>query len=95
MIKIDGLDKLNQQLNEAQEALNSLDGELGTVTFDPEDPASIELAIQNVNILVDGKLVQYASNPIIGPMAEEMKERYRDAIIERAAAERLKGGKDE
>ena len=94
MIKITGLDQLSRQLTDAQKALAGLDGELGTVNFDPNDPASIETAIQSVEAIVDEKLGQYASNPIIAPLAANMKEKYRDAIIERAAAARLKGGEE-
>jgi hypothetical protein len=91
MIKITGLDQLTHQLDEAQKALAELDGELGTVSFDSDDPASIEAAIQNVELLVDEKLGKYSKNPIIGPLAMNMKESYRNAIIERAAAARLEG----
>ncbi len=44
-MKITGFDKLNRQLEDAQKAISELDGELGTVTFTPDDPASIENAI--------------------------------------------------
>jgi len=91
MIKITGLDQLTHQLDEAQNALAELDGELGTVSFDSDDPASIEAAIQNVELLVDEKLGKYSKNPIIGPLAMNMKESYRNAIIQRAAAARLEG----
>jgi predicted DNA-binding transcriptional regulator YafY len=89
MIKIDGLDKLSRNLEEAKEALSAIDGDLGTVSFDPEDPASIEAAIQQVEHIVDDRLGQYASNPIIGPLAEDMKDKYREGILEKAAAARL------
>lgn len=95
MIKITGLDQLTRQFDEAQKALAELDGELGTVSFNPNDPASIEAAIQNVELLVDEKLGEYSDNPIIGPLAMDMKESYRDAIIERAAAARLEGAAEQ
>ncbi len=92
MIKITGLDKLQRNLKDAQKALEALDGELGTVNFNPHDPASIEAAIHQVERLVDDRVGAYASNPIIGPMADEMKGKYREAILEKAAAARLEGG---
>ena len=91
MIKMTGLDKLGRDLDEASAALKALDGQLGTVSFDPDDPASIEAAIQEVERLVDEKLGAYASNPIISPLADQMKATYRDGIVEKAAAARLKG----
>jgi len=91
MFKITGLNELSSQLTDAQRALEALDGELGTVNFDPGDPASIESAIESVNRIIDERLGQYASNPIIAPLAESMKEKYREAIVDHAAEARLKG----
>ena len=94
MFKMSALDNLSRQLTDAQKALDVLDGELGTVSFDPDDPASIEAAIQSVETIIDEKLGPYANNPIIAPLAEEMKEKYRDAIIDRASEARLKRSDD-
>lgn len=89
MIKISGLDKLTQQLEQAQRALEELDGELGVVNFNPSDPASIEAAIKEVEALVETKVRPWAENPLVAQVVEEMKEQYRQAIIDRAAAARL------
>ncbi|HYG87245.1 MAG TPA: hypothetical protein VD978_13390 [Azospirillum sp.] len=91
MFKITGLDKLQRELQEAQDALQEIGSELGTVSFDPHDPGSIEAAISAVNRMVDERLGSYASNPLIAPMAEGMKQQYREAILEKAAAARLEG----
>lgn len=88
MFKITGLDSLSRDLEDAQKAISAIDGELGSVRFDPYDPASIEAAIQEVEKLIDERLGSYASNPIIGPMAEGMKAQYRQGIVDTAAAER-------
>lgn len=95
MSNITGLDKLSKQLADAQKALEALDGELGTVSFNPDDPASIEAAIQSVETIIDDRLGPFASNPIIAPLAGQMKEKYREAIIDRAAEARLKGSADD
>lgn len=92
MLKIAGLDHFANQLDGAQKALAALDGELGTVTFDPLDPASIESAIQQMEATIEERLGTYSSNPIIRPLADELKEKYRQAIIDRAAAARLENG---
>ncbi len=84
-----GFDKLTRDLNEAQKAISALDGEIGTVKFDADDPASIEAAIQQTEVLLDERLAEYSSNPIVGPMLEGLKEQYRDGILERAATARL------
>lgn len=95
MFKITGLDKLQRELQEAKEAFQGLDGELGTVSFDPYDPGSIEAAISAAGRMIDERVASYTSNAIIGPMIGDMKEKYRESIIEKAAAARLGGGDSE
>ncbi len=89
MVKVTGFDQLARQLDDAQQALAALGDELGTVSFDPNDPASIETAILNIEATVDDRIGEYASNPIIAPLAKQLKEKYREGIIERAAVARL------
>ena len=92
MFKITGLDTLQRQLENAQRALGELDGELGSFKFDPNDPASIEAAIQLANQAIDEKVGAYANNPIIGPVIEEFKQACRENILEKASAARLQKG---
>lgn len=88
---IKGLDQLQKQLQKAQEALNQVEGDLGTVRFDPNDPESIEEAIRQIDALIDERLGEHLDNPIIAPLAESMKEKYREAVLEQAQAKRLEG----
>lgn len=94
-VKITGLDKLTKQFDDAQKALAALDGELGTVRFDPHDPASVEAAIQEIETMIDTRVGAYASNPIIGQLVGGLKERYRQGILDRAAEARMGGADDE
>lgn len=94
MFDIRGIDEFSQQLTDAQKALEALDGELGTVSFDPNDPSSIEAAIQSVETIIDDRIGSFANNPIVAPLAEQMKEQYREAIIDRAAEARLNSSSD-
>ena len=89
MLKITGLDTLQKDLKNAEQALNELDGELGVVNFDPHDPASIEAAIQSVNRIIDNRIEPYADSPIVGSLAEQMKESYRESILQKAAEARM------
>jgi len=95
MFKINGLENLQKNLKEAENALAELDGELGVVNFDAGDPASIEAAIQSVNRMVDECIGHYSANPILGPLADQMKEKYRESILQKAAEARLKPNEDE
>jgi len=91
MIKIEGLDKLSKELNDAEKALSDVDGEVGKVSFDPSDPLSIEAAIKDMEGKIDEKVGRYVNNKIVAPLIQEMKEQYRESILERAAQARLNG----
>ncbi|MEI3776130.1 hypothetical protein [Pectobacterium brasiliense] len=95
MLKITGLDKLQKDLKEAERALGELDGELGIIKFNPNDPSSIEAALQSVDHMIDERIGKYSSNPIIGPLADDMKEKYRENILQKAAEARLNPEEDE
>ncbi len=86
-----GFDQLQKQLQRAQEALKRVEGQLGTVQFDPNDPESIERAMRQIDSIIDERLGDYLNNPIIGPLSESMRETYKEAILEQAQANRLEG----
>ena len=87
MIDISALDQLGRQLVEAKKALESLDGDLGSVSIDPHNPASIQAAIQRVESSIDDRLGPYANNPFIAPLAAKLKAQHRESILAQAAAE--------
>ena len=92
MIKITGLDALTKELDQLQRVLRELDGEIGTVTFNPHDPASIESAISNINALIDEKAGDYRSNSMAASIIEDVKDSYRQSILDKAAGARAAGG---
>lgn len=93
--KITGLDKLQKQLEDAQRAFQDLDGTIATLHFDPDEPASIQAAISQMENAVDQKTASYRGNPMVQDIAIQMKKTYRKQISERAALARLdQGGKD-
>ncbi len=59
MVKITGLDKLTRTLDDAQKAIAAIDGELGAVNFNPNDPGSIEAAIAQMEAMIDERLGDY------------------------------------
>ncbi|MEH6388492.1 MAG: hypothetical protein V7772_11535 [Pseudomonas profundi] len=93
-MKVTGFDKLQKELKDAQRALRELDGELGVVNFNAHDPASIESAVNQVNQIIDQRAGRYASNPIVGPLILQMKEKYRAGILQKAAEARLQSEGD-
>jgi hypothetical protein len=94
VFKITGLDKLQNELEEASRAFEALDGEITTLRFDPTEPSSVERAIAEMERAVDSKLAPYQGNTIIATTAVQLKTKYRDHILERAVAARAKRGDD-
>lgn len=94
MIKISGLDQLSRQLEQAQKAIAAIEGDLGTVNFDPNDPGSIETAIQQAEALIDAKVRPWAENPLVAQVVASLKEQYRKTIIDRAAEARLENDQE-
>jgi hypothetical protein len=94
-MKIDGFDKLSRQLDEAQRALAALEGDLGQVEFDPSDPASIEQALQSMETMLDSRAGKWANNPIVAELLPQMKAKYRQQILDKAAQHRLQGASDD
>lgn len=91
MIKITGLDKLTKELDQLQRVIGQLDGQIGTINFDPHDPASIESAISNVDALIDQKVGSYSSNSMAASIIDGLKDTYRQGILDKAAEARATG----
>lgn len=91
MIKIEGLNELTETMDQVSKFASELDGELAHVSFDPNDPLSIEAAIQELNDAVDAKAKGYEGNDWVTEIAETLKENGRAQILEKAAAARLEG----
>ena len=90
-IEITGLEKFQRELEDASKALATLDGEIGTVSFNPNDPSSVEGAVVQIEQMIDAKVASYRGNEIVENLIEEMKQRYRQEIYDRAAKARLQG----
>ena len=84
MLKITGLDKLQEQLEDAKRAFKALDGELATVRFDRDKPESVEAAIRTMEAAIDTKVAPYRANALVLSIVPRLKEKYRAAILERA-----------
>ena len=84
MIKITGLDKLQRELKDAQRAFQSLDGTIATLSFDADDPASVQRAVRQMESAIDNKIGPYRNNAMVMQIANSMKETYRKAIKDKA-----------
>jgi hypothetical protein len=88
-LRVTGLDQLAHKLEEASSAIKALDGQLTEVTFDPQDPSSVERAIFEVEAAIDAKVGSYRGNSIVDAWVAEIKEKYRQELLDRAAGARL------
>lgn len=94
MFKISGLDHLKKMTDQLSKFAEKVEGDLANVSFDPSDPSSIEDAIQTVSDAIDEKSESFKNNKLIGALTEQLKERSRNYILERAAAARLENNKE-
>jgi Mg/Co/Ni transporter MgtE len=92
---ITGLDKMMNDFDQLSKAMAELDGDITQVNFDPNDPASIEQAIQAMEAAIDARVSSYSSNEMVMGIVEELKEKYREGILEKAASARLQGSDGE
>ena len=84
MSEITDLDKLQKDIAETLRALDEF-----SIKFNPRDSLSIEAAIQAMCQVLDDRIGQYASNPVVGPLIEQLKDEYREYITLRAEKARL------
>jgi hypothetical protein len=82
-VKITGLDQLQRQLEDAKRGFQALDGPLATLRFNPDDPASVRSAIQQMEEAVDAKVSSYAGNPLVAKAAQITKQNLRERILAR------------
>ncbi|HGN9466902.1 MULTISPECIES: hypothetical protein [Providencia] len=93
-MKISGIDKLQKQMEEIEHVTAALDGSYN-VTYDANDPTSIENAIQVACSLVDERASQYQTNPLVIPIIEQLKETLRERILHDAEQQRNGEKKDD
>ena len=87
-IHLDGFDELSKQLEELQAAVSELDGELGSVQFDPGSDAEVQQAIRAAERMIDDRLARFRSNPLVQGVGEQTKQRFREQIVTRAVSAR-------
>jgi len=94
VFEIKGLDVLTRELDRFAKAMEEFDGDFCEVRFSPDDPASIEQAISQMEAAIDERASSFTGNELVMEMVDAMKEQYREAILEKAAEARLQGAAD-
>ncbi len=94
MTKIKGLIELTKKMDQLSKFAEEVEGELTTVSFDPTDPGSIEIAINEMEAAIDQRAASYENNDMVAGLVEQMKASLRDQILEKAANARVEGEND-
>lgn len=82
------LDELRMQILAAEPVLKSLDAEMEKIQFDPLIPASVAAARESVSRVIETLLIGFKANPILGPLAGELRAQYLEGIDEQVAVAR-------
>ena len=86
MAKIMELYQMRQQVEDACRAFRSLDGELAKISLRPGDAAGLEAAMRQMEAAVDRKAAPFRGNKFVEPYVKPLKDKYRAAILAKAAA---------
>ena len=82
------INQFPKELDQAQKALNRLDGALTTVYFDPDEPGSVQAAIHQMEAAVDRCVSAYSRNPFVKELTDGAKENLAEQIMEKASQAR-------
>ena len=79
-------DEMTRILEEAAEGLKALEDEVITAGFDPDDPASVDAAIQHIDDTIDAKVARFRGNPSRRGSGDAIKAECRANILLQATA---------
>jgi len=78
-------DEMTRILEEAGEGLKLLEEEVITTQFDPDDPLSIQAAIDHVERAIDAKIAPFRNNRLVKEAADQIKVECRANILQQVA----------
>jgi hypothetical protein len=92
MAKIMELYQMRQRVEEACRAFQSLDRELAKISLTPGDAAGVGAAIRRMEGAIDRRAAPFLGNPFVEPYVQPLKDKYRAAILKKAAVAEGKTG---
>jgi hypothetical protein len=78
--------QMRLRVEDACRAFRSLDGELAKITLGPGDAAGLAAALRQMEAAVDRKAAPFRGNTFVEPYVKPLKDKYRAAILAKAAA---------
>ncbi|OTP68212.1 hypothetical protein [Caballeronia sordidicola] len=85
-------DELSRTLAEAGEGLKALQEEVIEAGFDPDDPASVQAAIEHVETVIDAKVARFRGNALVREAADQIKVECRANILAQVEAASTRRG---
>lgn len=79
--ELSGMSEVTRNMEQLKQALH---GAVAKASFDPHDPKDIERAIRKIEQEVDLRLAPYFSSPGVQEIAADLKEEYRNALLQKA-----------
>lgn len=86
-IRLTGMSEVTRNMEALKRAL---DAAFNGLSFDPRKREDVERAIREIEMKVDMKFAPYISSPGVREIAANLKDEYRKAIKEKAAAAQKK-----
>ena len=85
--KLTGLSEVTRNMEQLKRAL---DGAVAKLSFDPFNRQDVERVLREIQQKIDLKMAPYISSPGAREIAEQLKEEYRKAILQKADESRKK-----
>ncbi len=77
--------QMRLRVEDACRAFQSLDLELAKISLTPGDAASVEAAMRKMEAAIDRKAAPFRGNTFVEPYVKPLKDKYRAAILAKAA----------
>jgi len=85
---------VTEYLDEIQKALHAVDGTLGQVKIEnATDPADVQRALTELEQIVDRAFAPYIGNPTVRALAEQMRARYKEQMLQQVEAKKREASK--
>lgn len=79
-IKIEGLDELDNTMDEASGAFAGIDAELGDIVI--EDRGSVDAAIERIDRAIDARIATAPGNVMVAVVGAGLKETWRTSLLD-------------
>lgn len=76
------LQDFERRFQDALTGLKEVDAKIEAIRFNPDNPASVQAAIEQVELIIDDRLGEHMADPKIAPIVNGARRKYRNYIFE-------------